>query len=108
MNIREECETYLFMYLQNKIIWRTADSYYELIPQYNTIEAFLSNLCNLQYSNIGEAQGVISQLKKIKQLQNESAMEFGQKVQKLCGQLQALIGPSTEVRTRKRTGSKKS
>jgi hypothetical protein len=42
------------MYLQNKITGRAADSYYELIPQYDTIEAFLSDL-TLQYGNNAEA-----------------------------------------------------
>jgi hypothetical protein len=32
----EECESYLFLYLQNKIIERAAESYYRLITQYNT------------------------------------------------------------------------
>jgi hypothetical protein len=63
----EECETYLFMYLQIKIIGRAADIYYELMRQYNTIKAFLSDLA-LQYSNIGVAEDVITQLMKLKEL----------------------------------------
>jgi hypothetical protein len=81
------------MYIQNKITGRTADSYYEVIPQYDTIKAFLSGL-TLQYGNVGVAEDVITQLGKIKQLQDESAMEFGQRVQSLCEQLQAIIEAS--------------
>jgi hypothetical protein len=47
------------MYLQNKITGRAADSYYELIPQYDTIEAFLSDL-TLQYGNVEVAENVIT------------------------------------------------
>jgi hypothetical protein len=48
----------------------------------------------LQYGNVGVAEDVITQLIKIKQLQDESALEFGQRVQKLCTQLLAIIEAS--------------
>jgi hypothetical protein len=53
------------MYLQNKITGRAADSYYKLILQYDTIEAFLSDL-SLQYDNVVVAEDVITQLRKTK------------------------------------------
>jgi hypothetical protein len=71
------------MYLQNKITGRVADSCYELIPQYDIIEAFLLDL-TLQYGNAEVAEDVITQGRKIKQLQDESDMEFEQRVQRLC------------------------
>jgi hypothetical protein len=37
------------------------------------------------------ADDVITQLRKVKQLQDESAMEFRQRVQRLCAQLLAII-----------------
>jgi hypothetical protein len=48
----------------------------------------------LQYGNVGVAEDVITQLRKIKQLQDESAMEFGQRVQRLYAQLLAIIQDS--------------
>jgi hypothetical protein len=39
-------------------------------------------------------EDVIMQLRKIKQLQDESTMEFGQRVQRLCAQLLAIIETS--------------
>jgi hypothetical protein len=40
------------------------------------------------------AEDVITQLRKIKQLQDESDMEFGQRVQRLCTHLLAIIEAS--------------
>jgi hypothetical protein len=81
------------MHLQNKITERAAASYYELIPQCNTIETFISYI-TLQYGSVGVSEVVITQLRKIKHLQAESIIKFGQRVQRLCAQLLAIIKAS--------------
>jgi hypothetical protein len=48
----------------------------------------------LQYGNVGVSEDVITQLRKIKQLQDESVMEFGQRIQRLCTQILAIIEAS--------------
>lgn len=93
MAVRQVCsnfgpgaDKFVFMALASKLSGKAADSFAARLLSYSSVHDFLADIV-LQYSNIGLADEIMSQLKVITQKPGEKAGDYGIRTQKLLNQL---------------------
>jgi hypothetical protein len=81
-----EAEPYILLAIANKLTGRAADAYTARLLSYPSVEAFLAEI-NMQYSNVEAADDIRAEIKILCQNVNESAGDFGCRMQKLLNRL---------------------
>ncbi|OXU20099.1 hypothetical protein TSAR_005066 [Trichomalopsis sarcophagae] len=95
-NFGSDSDKHIFMSLASKLAGKAADNFAARLLNYSSIHDFLSDLI-LQYSNIGLADKIMSQLKLITQMPGKKAGDYGIKTKKLLNRLTTIYESAPSI-----------